>query len=486
VREPTRRELIAAATATATAAAVPPAWGKRLLSSRARVGPGRFSDGVASGDPGPRGVTLWSRLETERPRSGARLIVARDADLRRVVATTVVPTGRGINGTLKARVGGLKPATQYYYAWVSGTSVSPVGRTRTLPPAGSQAAIRMASSSCQHYAAGFYGAHRHAARQDLDAYVFLGDYVYERGRPDSPYRPRRDPIDASDLATYRAKYQLYRSDPGLRELHRRHPVFHIWDDHEVENNYTDNNPAPSELQRIAGYRAAFEWIPRMVFPRERHRIHRRVALGGLVDLFLLDCRQYRTGDGDGRPRAMLGERQLNWLLGELRSSRATWKVLAQQVVMAQLRETSEDSPRDDWDGYPAERQRLLAAIEAAGIDNVVVLTGDAHVFMANLLASDFPALGDGSGRKPAAVEYVGGSVTSNGLDVDELTVQAESPWNKQYNGRDHGYAAFSFTPEQLTTDFRRTDLYAPRGRTEAFERFVQPAGANNLVRQRLA
>ena len=481
----TRRELIAAAAVGASAAAVPPAWGKRLLARRARVGPGDFLDGVASGEPGPTAVTFWSRLDTDRPRSGARLIVAKDPGLDRVVATTVVPTGRGINGTLKARVGGLKPGREYYFGWESGDDVSPVGRTRTRPRDDSAATVRIATSSCQHYSQGFYSAHAHAAREDFDLYLFLGDYIYERGRSDSPYRPRQDPIDASDLATYRAKYRLYRSDAGLRELHRQHPVIHIWDDHEVSNNYSDNNPTPSPLQRIAGYRAAAEWIPRLVIPQERYRIYRRFRMGSLVDVFLLDERQYRTGSNDGQPRRMLGDRQFGWLIEELQRSTATWKLIANQLTVAPLRETDPDSGADDWDGYPEERGRLLGILESAGIDNVVFATGDAHVFMANFLGSDFPALGDGSTRKPAATEYVTGSVTSNGLDLDEAAVHAEAPWNKQYNGRDHGYGAMTFDAAQLVTEYRRSDVFAPDGATVAFERFTQPVGTNSFTRQTL-
>ena len=481
----TRRELIAAAAAGATAAAVPPAWGARLLSRRARVGPGEFLDGVASGEPGPTAVTFWSRLETERPRSGARLIVAKDSGMNRVVANTVVPTGRGINGTLKARVGGLKPGREYFYAWESGDDVSPVGRTRTRPSDDSSTPVRVATSSCQQYTLGFYSPHTHAAREDLDLYVFLGDYIYERGRNDSPYRPRQDLIDSYDLATYRAKYRLYRSDSGLRELHRMHPALHILDDHEVANNYSDNNPAPSPLQRIAAYRAAAEWIPRLVIAQERHRTYRKLALGSLVDVFLLDLRQYRTGSGDGQPRRMLGERQFAWLIEGLQQSTATWKLIANQLTVAPLRETDPDSSADDWDGYSEDRGRLLGILEASGIDNVVFASGDAHVFMANLLGSDFRALGDGSTRKPAATEYVTGSVTSAGLDLDEASVRAEAPWNKQYNGRDHGYGLFAFDAQQLVTEFRRSDIYSPQGPTAAFERFTQPAGTNNFTRQPL-
>jgi alkaline phosphatase D len=145
MRQPTRRELVVAGAAGAFTAAVPPAYGS-LLSRRPKVGPGRFHDGVATGDPTPRAVTFWSRLRTDRLRSGARLIVARDADMRRVVATAVVPTGRGVDHTLKARVGGLKPDTEYYYVWESRTGSSPVGRTRTRPPKDSAEPLRIAFS----------------------------------------------------------------------------------------------------------------------------------------------------------------------------------------------------------------------------------------------------------------------------------------------------------------------------------------------------
>lgn len=480
----TRRELIASAGATAALAAVPPAWGRELLSRRPRVGPGEFLDGVASGEPGPSAVTFWSRLETDRLRSGARLVVARDVGMRRVVATAIVPTGAGVNGTLKARVGGLKPSTEYFYVWESGTGLSPVGRTRTAPALRSTRPLKLAFSSCQQYALGHFGAHSNAAAlTDLDLYLFLGDYIYEDGTPRGP-DIRRDGIQANDLTSYRNKYALYRSDPELRELHRVHPTIFIWDDHEVENNYSDNAPAPAPVQRTAGYRAAYEWLPQISPVRDRHRIFRKVALGRQADLFLLDERQYRTGDGDGQPRRMLGDAQMDWLIRGLKASSATWKLIAQQVVVATIYYGRDNEQNTDaWDGYPEDRARLLGEIERAGIDNVVFLTGDVHVFMANLLASDFQSLGDGSSRKPAAVEYAGGSVTSPGRERDEADVQSDAPWNRQYNGSLHGYAALDLAPDRLVTEYRSSDILVPFGGTAPFERFVQPAGANNLQRE---
>jgi phosphodiesterase/alkaline phosphatase D-like protein len=482
VRPTTRRELIGAAAAGAAFAAVPPAWAGRLLSGRAGIGPGRFADGVASGEPGTTAVTFWSRLDTARPRSGARLIVARDEDMRRVVATTVVPTGRGVNGTLKARVGGLKPGAEYFYVWESSNDVSDVGRTRTRPPASSARALRLGFSSCQHYVFGHFSPHAHAAAEDLDLYVFLGDYVYAEDRRPQPGDPRVDNENANDLRSYRRKYELYRTDPGLRELHRLHPAVHIWDDHEVANNYSDNAPAPAPLQRAAAYRAAFEWIPRISYPRERSRIYKRIPIGTTVDLFLLDERQYRTGMNDGRPRSMLGASQRQWLLRGLRASRARWKIICNQVPVAPM--DYGNGPREDnWGGYPDGREQLLGEIERSGIPDVVFMTGDAHVFMTNLLAADFETFQSDPGRRPAAVEYVCGSVTSPGTDRGEADVQERNPWNRQYNGREHGYAHVSADQSRLVTEYRRSDLLSPTGATVPFERFVQPAGANSPVRE---
>ena len=482
MRPTTRRELIAAAAVGAGAIAVPPAWGRQLLSRRPGMGFGAFRDGVASGEPSATAVTFWSRLQTNRPRSGARLIVAREQNMRRVVATAIVPTGRGINGTLKARVGGLDPHEEYFFVWESANDVSPVGRTRTRPHPTSNQPLRIAFSSCQHYSFGYFTPHNHAAGEDLDAYLFLGDYIYESGRPPSPGEPRVDRIDANDLGSYRRKYRRYRGDPGLQELHRRHPVFHIWDDHEVANNYTDNRPAPAPLQRSAGYRAAFEWIPRNVFPRDRNRIYKRFSLGRMADVFLLDERQYRTGDEDGQPRRILGDAQMQWLIDGLRRSRARWKIIAQQVVVAPM--AYGDRPgRDNWSGYPEERVRLLSEIERMGVSDVVFLTGDAHVFMVNRLASDEEAFNANPGQRPAAIEYVGGSVTSPGTQRPEAEVQAGNPWNQQFNSAEHGYAHMALDAGQLVTEYRRSDIFVPDGATTTFERFTQPSGTNSVTRE---
>jgi alkaline phosphatase D len=222
----------------------------------------------------------------------------------------------------------------------------------------------------------------------------------------------------------------------------------------------------------------------MVFPTERYRIFKRVPLGRTVDLFLLDERQYRTVDDSGNPVRILGERQMQWLIDGLKASPAQWKIVANQVQIAPLDFGSGES-QDSWGGYPESRVRLLGEIERAAIPNVVFVTGDSHVFMANLLASDFETFRNDPSRRPAAVEYVGGSVTTPGGDRVESEVQAKNPWNRQYNGASHGYALLGASGAQLVTEYRRSDVLDPNGATAPFERFVQPDGANSPSRQSL-
>ncbi|MDQ3631075.1 MAG: alkaline phosphatase D family protein, partial [Actinomycetota bacterium] len=476
----TRRELVAAGTLLGAAAYVPPAWG-RLLAEKAFVGPGTFEDGVASGEPAPDAVTFWGRLTTERPRSGAKLLVAEDEGLTRTVATVVVPTGRAIDGALKTRVTGLQPNRFYFYAWQSTDAVSPVGRTKTAPAADSDVPLNLAYSSCQNYPVGFFNGHMEAAGlPDLDVYMFLGDYTYEYGPEAGEVPGRAKPTPALDLRSYRETLKLYRADPGLRELHRRHPIVHVWDDHEVADNYTENNPAPSNLQRTAAYRASFEWLPRMVMPSDRFRIYRETILGRQAEVILLDQRQYRTGDGDGQPRRLLGDAQMEYFLGRLRSSQARWKIVGNAVMIAPLKVTAVPVNADQWDGYPDDRKRVLDTIADSKVSDVVFLTGDIHTYMANQV------LRNADSGPSIATEYIGGSITSEGLPdsggVLETAVLTGNPWIKQFNGAAKGYGQVGLTREAARITYRVSDITRPGAPHSTLSAYTQPVGVNDFTR----
>ncbi|WP_050897267.1 alkaline phosphatase D family protein, partial [Patulibacter medicamentivorans] len=481
----TRRELVVAGGALAAGLALTTPAHARLLPATRGVGRGRFLDGVASGEPGPNAVTFWGRLSTSRPRSAARLVVASDAGLRNTVATAIVPTSTAVDHTLKARIGGLRPATRYWYAWQSADDVSPIGRTKTAPPADSATPVAIGFSSCQKLPTGFFNAHHDALTHDLDVYAFLGDYTYEYDarRNDASTQLDRGPgyVDpaSTDLTSYRSKLRLYRADPGLRELHRLHPIVHTWDDHEVENDYTDGDPAPSIAQRNAGYRANFEWLPRIATAGDRFRVYRSLRYGANAELFLLDERQYRGTDG-GRP-TILGRRQLDWVKRGLEGSGARWKLVGNPDMIAPLGvvlggESGITINPDQWDGYPAERAELLAHLADRRIDDVAFLTGDIHIYMANHMVH---------GGRPVATEYIGGSVTSSGLPrelngVAVPVIQLANPHIRFIEGAEHGWAIARADGDELRVEYRVSDIRRDGAPSRTLASFVQRRGQNRV------
>jgi alkaline phosphatase D len=443
-----RRQFLTRSAAVGAAVLVPPALSSAAGAQGRRVLPsGRFAEGVASGDPGPRAITLWTRVAELERRGGVRLEVARDRSFRNVVARDTVATGPGSGGSVKARVTGLKPYEQYYYRFETRGSESDVGRFRTAPPPDSRQELTFAFFSCQDYTHGFYNAHDVMAREDLDFVVCLGDYIYAETyhtlaggtavREDAIGGPGDAPriaFAATSLDDYRAKYALYRGDPALRKVHARAPMVVVWDDHEVQDNYAGAAPggglppeqAWSDARRAAGYKAWFESMP--TYAGRRDRIYRKLRFGRTLDLFMLDQRSYRDDQpcGDaivppcpelGQPRDLLGRTQMRWLKRELQQSRAAWKVIGNQVMMMPAKVTGDSFVEyDSWQGYPGEREELLAHIDRRRIRDVVFVTGDIHVLIAGDVKTEM-GLG-----KAVALEFVGGSVTSVNFGEIDLPI----------------------------------------------------------------
>jgi alkaline phosphatase D len=473
----TRRTIVAGAGAVAAGLALSTPVHARLLTGTRDVGPGAFLDGVASGEPTQDAITFWGRITTDRPRTAARLLVSSDPDLRTIVAVVLVPTSSGVDHTLKARVPGLRPDTHYWYAWQSRDGMSPIGRTKTAPDPQSAKAIAIGYSSCQRLTAGFFNAHKDAAaRDDLDLYAFLGDYTYEYGAAKDE-GGASDEAATNDITSYRAKLRFYRTDPHLRELHRLHPTVHVWDDHEVADNYTDGDPAPSPMQRASGYRASFEWHPRLSVPGDRYRLYRNWRLGQHAEMFMLDQRQYRTAPAPGE--TLLGRPQMDWVKNGLSTSGASWKFVGNPTMIALLGDnnvTGASINTDQWDGYLAERNELLAHI-GAGIDDVAFLTGDIHIFFANQLTVD----GRPAGRE-IATEYVGGSVTSAGVpEALNAVLQAANAQFKYVQGARHGWSVLRADANELRVDYRASDITKPGADCETIASFVQARGANTFT-----
>ncbi|GAA2249779.1 alkaline phosphatase D family protein [Streptomyces atrovirens] len=469
-----------------------------------------FLHGVASGDPLPDGVLLWTRVTPVPeaiPGSGlgpdteVSWTVARDRAFTDVVAKGSTLATAASDHTVKADIRGLRPATDYWFRFSAGTTDSPVARTRTAPAADAAVSgLRFGVVSCANWEAGHFAAYRHlAARGDLDAWLHLGDYIYEYGTGEysargEVVRPHAPVHEIVTLADYRLRHATHKTDPDLQALHAEAPVVAIWDDHEFANdtwsggaeNHTEGAEGAWAARQAAAKQAYFEWMP--VRPALAGTTYRRLRFGKLADLSLLDLRSFRSqqvslGDGevDDPDRTLTGRAQLDWLKAGLTASDTTWRLVGTSVMispfslgslpasllkpLAKLLGLPQEGlalNTDQWDGYTDDRRELLAHLRANAVRNTVFLTGDIHMAWAN----DVPV---NAGTYPlsasAATEFVVTSVTSDNLDdivkVPEGTVSAlAAPLiraaNRHVHWVDtdrHGYGVLDITAERAQMDY---------------------------------
>ncbi|MCX6397531.1 MAG: alkaline phosphatase D family protein [Propionibacteriales bacterium] len=432
-----------------------------------------FVHGVASGDPLPNAVILWTRVTPSvdaTPGSGLGPDVPVDWEISSNAGfTDVVASGSSTasatsDHTVHVDAGGLQPATAYWFRFRALGSTSPVGRTRTAASADTAAPVRFGVVSCANFNWGYFTGYKYLANQNnLDAVLHLGDYIYEyapggvlaEGIPKT-VRTAEPQRECLTLADYRIRHGHYKLEPNLQLLHARHPVVAVWDDHEIANDTwkdgAENHDPATEgdwaTRATAGRRAWLEWLPvRHTDPDDWYRINRRLRFGTLVDLWMLDERRFRdqppkslffgygsTGGTSSAPgRGMIGEEQTHWLVDGLATSGATWKVVGNQVPFypttllanvpgqlttilgPELSKTFEQPllqlQVEDWNGFLDERQRIVDGM--ATIDNVVVLTGDVH----QSYASEIPVKPNKYllDRKSAAVEFITPGLASPSL-----------------------------------------------------------------------
>jgi len=453
-----------------------------------------FSLGVASGDPLPDGVVLWTRLAPDplngggMPPENVRVEwqVATDQKMQQIVKRGTAIARPDLAHSVHSDVRGLSPNRWYWYQFKVGSHLSPIGRTKTAPAAGARIdKLTFAFASCQHYEAGYFTAFRHLADEDLDLVIHLGDYIYEGGVGTSRVRQHNSP-EIMTLADYRNRYALYKSDADLQLAHASFPWIVTWDDHEVDNNYAGavaEDNAPRELflrRRAAAYQAYYEHMPLRVssMPRGPNMLlYRRFSYGQLAQFSVLDTRQYRSdqpcGDGikERCPQALdasatlTGPAQERWLLRGLDRSRSRWNVIAQQVLMAQLAYPLNDAKRysmDKWDGYVAARNRLLGFLQRRRPSNPIVITGDIHANWVADLKADF----DNPRSPTLATEFVGTSISSGGDGIDKRPeterVLSENPHIKFFNGQ-RGYVRCAITEERWQSDYRVVGKVTERG-----------------------
>ncbi|MEU7720627.1 alkaline phosphatase D family protein [Streptomyces tibetensis] len=503
---PRRRTVVKAAAATAVLAGPLAA----TLPARAVDQAPAFLHGVASGDPLPDGILLWTRVTPVPeaiPGSGVgpdtevSWVVARDKAFTTVVAKGSTTATAASDHTVKADIRGLEPGTDYWFRFSAGGTDSPAARTRTAPAHDAAVTgLRFGVVSCANWEAGYFAPYRHlAARGDLDAWLHLGDYIYEYGTGEyatrgTVVRPHAPAHEIVTLADYRTRHARYKTDPDLQALHATAPVVAIWDDHEFANdtwsggaeNHTEGAEGAWSARQAAAKQAYFEWMP--VRPALAGTTYRRLRFGKLADLSLLDLRSFRSqqvkvgnGEVDDPDRTLTGRAQLDWLKAGLKSSDTTWRLVGNSVMISPfaIGSLSADLLKplakllglpqeglalntDQWDGYTDDRREILAHLRTNAIRNTVFLTGDIHMAWANDVPVD-------AGTYPlspsAATEFVVTSVTSDNLDdlvkVPEGTVSAvASPViraaNRHVHWVDtdrHGFGVLDITAERAQMDF---------------------------------
>ncbi|WP_055565221.1 alkaline phosphatase D family protein [Streptomyces atriruber] len=510
-RAPSRRTVVKAAAATAAlgaplAAAIPAYAAERPA----------FLHGVASGDPLPDGVLLWTRVTPapdavpgsgKGPDTEVRWEVAEDKGFTRVVGHGSTTARAASDHTVKADVRGLRQATTYYFRFLvgdagdAGVVHSPVGRTRTTPAHDASAhGVRFGVVSCANWEAGHFSPYRHlAARTELDAVLHLGDYIYEYRSGEYPsaeyvVRQHEPKHEITTLADYRTRHGVHKTDPDAQAMHATHPVIAIWDDHEFADNAWSGgavNHSPETEGDWAGRMAAakqayFEWMP--VRTSTEGTVYRRVRYGKLADLHLLDLRSFRSeqagfgsGEVDDPDRTITGRAQLDWLKSGLAASDAAWKLVGTSVMITPVAFGSLPAHllkplaellglpgeglainTDQWDGYTDDRKELIAHLRDNNIRNTVFLTGDIHMAWANdvpVKAATYPL------SASAATEFVVTSVSSDNIDdmlhvaphtislVAAGAIKAANRHVKWLDMDSHGYGVLDVTAERSQMDY---------------------------------
>ncbi|WP_066423638.1 alkaline phosphatase [Anabaena sp. 4-3] len=445
-----------------------------------------FQLGVASGDPLPDGIVLWTRLAPEPLNGGGMQPVnvpvewqiARDEKMTQVVQKGTVLATPELAHSIHVDVRGLEPNRWYWYQFKVGNEVSPIGRTRTAPaPNNSIQQLNFAFASCQDWQNGFYTAYKHLAEEDLDLIVHLGDYIYEYGaNSDTPRQHIGEEIIT--LNDYRNRYALYKTDVNLQAVHAKFPWIVTWDDHEVENNYANYIPENNQsreafiTRRVNAYQAYYENMPLRLssLPNKSSMLlYRRLTFGDLAEFNVLDTRQYRTDQpcNDGlKPRCdaaldsqatMTGAKQERWLLQGLDKSQARWNIIAQQTMLAQFdfdpRSEVQFFNLDQWDGYVASRDRLLNFLEQRKPSNPVVITGDIHSSWVNDLKADF----NNPQSATVGTEFICTSISSDFPTRFIESTQAalsNNPHTKFFNGNYRGYVRCKLTRDNWQSDYR--------------------------------
>ena len=511
-----RRRLLQLAVAGAGAL-----WLPRSAWSQQRWRGNPFSLGVASGSPTHDSVVLWTRLlapglfERLGPEPiTVRWELAHDEQFARIAQSGEVQARYELAHSVHVEVPGLEPDRWYHYRFIAGDSVSVTGRTRTFPAPDAQVQrLRLAYASCQRWEHGYFSAYRHMREENVDAVLFLGDYIYEYPMASNAVRMPTGGWTLT-LDDYRRRYALHRSEADLQAMHAACPWLVAWDDHEVQNDYAaaaagNGGPVVTHFasRRAAAYQAFYEHMPVRATALTQAlaglaggaemRIYSQQRFGRLANIMLLDDRQYRDPqvcNRDGRAgssqvnpvmcpawddpaRTLLGAAQERWLDGALGQGGSGWSIVGQQTLFGRrdaLSGPGELLWNDGWDGYPAARRRFTESLQRHKVANAVLLGGDVHENWVGHVKGDYQRPDSGA----LGVEFCGTSITSRSGGNERMPERlAENPHFIFADAQRKGYGVAEFTPNQLTTTLRVVDDVTRRDSSiETLAKFVVQAG----------
>lgn len=491
-----------------------------------------FSLGVASGSPTTTGMVLWTRLmglptvnETKAPAIEVSWEIAEDASFKNVVQQGKTLASPDLDYSVHIEPQNLKANTWYFYRFMVANVQSQIGRTRTLPlPGDTIKSLRLAYASCQNYDQGFYCAWRHMQQEQIDAVLFLGDYIYEY--PSVGSLGRNYVLGwAYDLASYRERYNLYKSDPDLKAMHAKVPWIMTWDDHEVQNDYAGDSAGFSgpfgvnfAQRKLAAHQAYYENMPISVRSLKlglqglmgNHqkaadiRIYQSLQWGQLARLNLLDCRQYkdpqpctilerkgasliqpsRCEDWSDTKRSLLGGAQEKWLeqqFQEAKNTSTVWNILGQSSLFGQRNNGSASQPKffyDGWDAYAANRQRIIDQLEYYQVPNSIILGGDVHENWVGYVKKDY----QNTSSNNVALEFCGTSISSRAKTVIEK-VLPNNPHFVYANSSYRGYGIAHFETKKLTTTLKAVeDVKNASSGAFTLAQFEVAAGSKTIVK----
>jgi alkaline phosphatase D len=517
VHPPTdRRRLLQLAAAGAAVLCLP-----RSAHTQPRFAGNPFALGVASGAPTHESVVLWTRLVAlglfqslgNEPIS-VRWELAHDEQFSRIVQSGQAQARHQLAHSVHVEVSGLEPNRWYHYRFMAGDAVSATGRTRTFPaPDALVQRLRLAYASCQRWEHGYFSAYRHMREENVDAVLFLGDYIYEYPIASNPVRIPSGGWTLT-LDDYRQRFALYKGDADLQAMHATCPWLVAWDDHEVQNDYAgsapgDSGPTVTDFanRRAAAYQAFYEHMPIRASTLAQGlaglaagaemRLYSQQRFGRLANILLLDDRQYRDPQictRDRKPgsslvdpalcppwndvaRTLLGAAQERWLDDELARTGPGWNIVGQQTLFG--RRDARFGPgellwNDGWDGYPAARGRFTRALQRHKVANAVMLGGDVHENWVGHLKADYQR----PESESLGVEFCGTSITSRSGGNQKMAERlAENPHFIFADSQRKGYGIAEFTPGQLTTTLRVVDDVTRRDtQIETLARFTVQAG----------